>query len=152
MNFKINLTTVGFNMKNESKKALNNIFLGFYFFVITFYFACPIFNPDHVEASMIQNDKLIQKISKDYTKKFCNGIAFGLSKDSAMNFAAKENKLIFQKKKGIDSLNMESLASEIAISTIEECGFSLGLKSEADIKEFEKDYLSINNSFSNEIS
>ena len=63
---------------------------------------------------------MIKKISKDYTKKFCNGIGFGLSKESAMNFANKENNLIFENKKGVQGLDkqlktkLENLVSTIA--------------------------------------
>ena len=87
---------------------------------------------------------MIKKISKDYTKKFCNGIAFGLSKESAMNFANKENRLIFDKKKGVDRLDQKLIASEISISVVETCGYPLDLKGEEGINEFENDYLSIN--------
>ena len=42
-------------------------------------------------------DKLTNRVSKDYTKKFCNGIAFGLSKESALIFTIKENKETIKK-------------------------------------------------------
>ena len=90
-----------------------------------------------------QNDQLIEKISRDFTKKFCNGLAFGLSKDSAMDFADKENSLTFQKKKGIDKLNKKLLANKIAYSVIDTCGYPLGLRGEDGVNEFEKEYNSM---------
>ena len=84
---------------------------------------------------------LVEKISKDYTKKFCNGVAFGLSKDSAMKFAIKENFMVFEKKKGINSINKELISNKIAVSVVDTCGYPLDLKGEKGIKEFEKDYL-----------
>ena len=89
-----------------------------------------------------QNDRLIERISKDYTSKFCNSIAFGLSKESAIRFANKENKLIFKKKKGFDNINKEFMADKIAISVVENCGYPLGLKGEKGINEFKAYYIS----------
>ena len=102
------------------------------------------FNSKAIAAIDKQNDNLIEKISKDYTKKFCNSIAFGLSKESAMNFANKENKLIFQKKKGIESLNKKLLSREISISVVETCGYPINLKGEEGINKFENDYIALN--------
>ena len=93
-----------------------------------------------------QNDQLIEKISRDFTKKFCNGIGFGLSKESAMNFADKENSLTFQKRNGVDELNKKLLVNKIAYSVIDSCGYPLGLKGEDGVFEFEKEYNSMKNS------
>ena len=107
-----------------------------------------IFWPVNLKASANtekQNDQLIQKISNDFTKKFCNGIGFGLSKESAMNFANKENNLIFQNKKGVDLLNKELIATNIAVSVIDSCGYPLNLKGEEGVNEIENDYKLMNN-------
>ena len=88
------------------------------------------------------NDKLITKISKDYTNKFCNSLAFGLSKESAMNFSNEENKKIFEKKKGINEINKEVLAKEIATSVVESCGYIINMSGISDIEEFKTYYLS----------
>ena len=93
-----------------------------------------------------QNDQLIEKISRDFTKKFCNGIGFGLSKESAMNFADKENSLTFQKRNGVNELNKKLLANKIAYSVIDTCGYPLELKGEDGVLEFEKEYNSMKNS------
>ena len=85
-----------------------------------------------------QNDQLIEKISRDFTKKFCNGIGFGLSKESAMNFADKENSLTFQKRNGFDDLNKKLLSIKIAYLVIDTCGYPLDLKGENGVHEFEK--------------
>ena len=49
-----------------------------------------------LEAAEIEHSTLIKKVSKDYTKRFCNSIAFGLSKESAMNFSIEESKKVFR--------------------------------------------------------
>tara|TARA_Y100001968_G_C19364555_1_gene721752 strand:+ start:789 stop:1184 length:396 start_codon:yes stop_codon:yes gene_type:complete len=103
------------------------------------------FHSDTLAVTDRQQDYLIEKISKDYTKKFCNSIGFGLSQESAMNFANKENNLIFQRKKGIESLNKKLLASKISISVVETCGYPINLKGADGINKFENDYIATNN-------
>ena len=101
------------------------------------------FNLVAVANTENQNDQLIEKISRDFTKKFCNGLAFGLSKDSAMEFADKENSLTFQKKKGFDKLNKKVLANKISYSVIDTCGYPLGLRGEDGVNEFQEEYNSM---------
>ena len=96
---------------------------------------------DSVFASEVKDTNLIEKISKDYTKKFCNSIGFGLSKESAMNFSFSENREIFKKKKGLDNIDKELLANKIASSVIDGCGYQLNLYGDKDIEEFANDYL-----------
>ena len=98
-------------------------------------------NIEKVSALEDQSINLIKKISKDYTKKYCNSIAFGLSKESAMRFSLEENKKVFEKRKGINSINKDLLAEEIANSVIENCGYPLNLSGEKGIQEFKNFYL-----------
>ena len=104
-----------------------------------------------VIASTTTNDasKLMNKVSKSYSNKFCNSIAFGLSKESAMNFSIKENNQVFKKRKNINNINKELLAEEIAISVIENCGYPINLSGEKGILEFKSYYLSKDKEYSN---
>ena len=77
-----------------------------------------------------------QYTRKDYTKKFCNSIGFGLSKESAMKFSFSENKEVFKTRKGIDKINKELLAQEIANSVIDNCGYQLNLYSDVMLQLF----------------
>lgn len=116
-----------------------------FFFLFPFVLISIIFiNVDYVLALDGQNDQLIEKIAKDYTNKFCNSLAFGLSKESAMDFAMKESNQIFKKKKGFDSLNKVLLAHEIAISVDYKCGNRLSFKGKEEIENFETDYMLMN--------
>ena len=104
--------------------------------------------PSHAEilyASENDNSVLIKKISKSYTKKFCNAVGFGLSKESAMNFSIKENKEVFKKRKEINNINKELLAEEIASSVVEKCGYPINLSGEKGIRDFKNYYLSKDN-------
>tara|TARA_B100000579_G_scaffold430896_1_gene445069 strand:- start:1879 stop:2283 length:405 start_codon:yes stop_codon:yes gene_type:complete len=99
-------------------------------------------------ASETDTSPLIQKISKDYTKKFCNAIGFGLSKESAMNFSLGENKQVFKKKKEINNINKELLSQQIAISVVEKCGYPIDLFGEKGVDEFKSYYLSKDKEYS----
>ena len=96
-------------------------------------------------ASEKDNSVFINKVSKSYTKKFCNAIGFGLSKESAMNFSIEENKQAFKKRKEVKDLNKELLAEEIATNVIEQCGYPIKLFGEEGIQEFKNYYLSKDN-------
>tara|TARA_Y100001968_G_C19205458_1_gene642075 strand:- start:10 stop:420 length:411 start_codon:yes stop_codon:yes gene_type:complete len=100
------------------------------------------FNTEVIYASEIDNSILIKKISKSYTKKFCNAIGFGLSKESAMNFSFEENQQVFKKRKEINVINKELLAEEIASSVVEKCGYPINLLGSQGIIEFKNYYLS----------
>ena len=101
-----------------------------------------VFHTEVVSALETDSSLLIKKVSKAYTKKFCNAIGFGLSKESAMKFSIEENKQVFKKRKDINTINKDLLAEEIAISVIERCGYPIGLSGEKGILEFKNYYLS----------
>ena len=122
-------------------KKLKYIILQFFVFILII-----LINPigtNSAKASAVDNDtsKFIKKVSKSYTKKFCNSIAFGLSKESAMNFSIAENKEVFKNKKEMNIINNELLAEEIAISVVENCGYPINLSGEKGIQEFKAYYL-----------
>ena len=123
-------------MKEGFKKAIYKFFI----MLITITLSLNL-NIKPVSAIEKYDAKLIEKISKDYTKKFCNSIAFGLSKESAMNFSIAENKQVFKNKKGVNKINKEILAEKIAISTIENCGYIINLNGQKGIEEFKSYYL-----------
>jgi len=127
-------------MKEPLKKIISRLCS----ILCTFLFIFCIFNSPAFAYSEKQSEKLAERISNDFTKKFCNGIAFGLSKESAMNFANKENNIIFEKKNGIEDLNKKNLANKIAVSVVETCGYPIKLMGEDGINQFQNDYISLN--------
>ena len=123
------------------KKRLTNIYRNFSMIFLVFSFII-FFNANILKAQNIDYSNLIKKVTKDYTKKYCNAIAFGLSKESAMNFSIEENRQVFKNRKGINYLDKETLAEEIAISVIENCGYPLNMSGQKGIEEFKNYYLS----------
>jgi len=123
-------------MKNSLKKIFFRLF--------TLTFVCStliIFHAERTYALGSDDNNLIKKVSKSYTKKFCNAIGFGLSKESAMDFSIAENKQAFNNKKNINFISKELLAEEIASSVIETCGYPINLFGEKGIQEFKSYYL-----------
>ena len=99
------------------------------FFLIIFVFTV-VFSSFDLEVNALsvkQNDELIERIAKDFSKKFCNGVGFGLSQESAVNFAMKENMAIFKNKKGIENIDAKAIAEKVFISVGDKCGYSLNL-------------------------
>ena len=124
------------------KEKLNKI--AFSLIMLTFFIFSTsiIFDTERLYASENADSVLIKKVSESYTKKFCNSIGFGLSKESAMNFSLNENNKVFNKRKEFNSINKELLADKIAIAVIEKCGYPINLSGEKGIIEFKNYYLS----------
>ena len=87
-----------------------------------------LFNMQDVSALEGKESELIIKIAKDYSNKFCNSVSFGLSEKSAKEFALKESTLIFEKRKGFQSINKEEISNEINKYVLDKCGYSLDLQ------------------------
>tara|TARA_Y100001968_G_scaffold238272_1_gene221598 strand:+ start:485 stop:889 length:405 start_codon:yes stop_codon:yes gene_type:complete len=125
-------------MKEKLKNKISRFITFFLILCSTFI----LFFAEDINALENDNSVLIKKVSKSFTNKFCNSIGFGLSKESAMNFSIKENNQVFNKRKGINDINKELLAEEIAISVIENCGYPINLSREKGVMEFKSYYLS----------
>ncbi len=122
--------------------TLKKVFLRLFTLLFTICSMLILLPTESLSATEGIDNKLINKVSQSYTKKFCNAIGFGLSKESAMDFSLAENKQVFNKKKGFNDINKELLAEEIAISVIEKCGYPINLSGEKGILEFKNYYLS----------
>tara|TARA_Y100001968_G_scaffold331627_1_gene386912 strand:+ start:808 stop:1209 length:402 start_codon:yes stop_codon:yes gene_type:complete len=128
-------------MREKMKKMIFALFL----FVFMLCSTLIVFRTEVLYASGTDNSVFMKRVSKSYTKKFCNAIGFGLSKESAMNFSLEENTQAFKKRKEINNLNKELLAEEIAIEVVELCGYPINLSGEQGIQEFKTYYLSKDN-------
>ena len=129
----------------DAFKKIKLRLLTFIFFIFSILI---VVHTEELHASESVDSTLIKKVSQSYTKKFCNSIGFGLSKESAMIFSLKENNQVFKKKKEFNSINKELLAEEIAISVVEKCGYPINLSGEKDILEFKSYYLSKDREYS----
>ena len=130
-------------MRGKFKKITLRLFT----FILLICSTLIIVNTEKAYALENIDSVLIKKVSKSYTKKFCNSIGFGLSKESAMNFSLKENNQVFNKRKNFKNINKEALAEEIAIGVVEKCGYPINLLGEKGILEFKNYYLSKDQDF-----
>ena len=124
-------------MEDKFKKITFKLF-AFIFLICSTLF---MFHAEELNASENVDYIFIKKVSKSYTKKFCNSIGFGLSKESAMKFSLKENNQSFNKRKEFNNINKELLAEKIAIEVVEKCGYPINLSGEKGIQEFKNYYL-----------
>ena len=131
------------NMIKKSLVKAILIFSGSFLVFLSIFISEPQITYAANPKGLNKEQTLLKKVSNDYTKKFCNGIGFGLSKQSAMTFAMKENKQTFANKKGIDQINKEELAEKIATSVIESCGYPIDLAGEKGINEFREFFLAM---------
>ena len=102
-----------------------------------FCFVLGAFNLDLNALTIKQNNELTERIAKDFSKKFCNGVGFGLSQESAVNFAMKENMAIFKKKKGLENIDNKFLVEKVLNTVIDKCGYPLNLSEDELVSNFE---------------
>ncbi len=124
------------------KDKLRKITLKLFTYILLICVTLILVQTEELHASDSVDSVLRQKVSQSYTRKFCNSIGFGLSKESAMKFSLNENNQVFNKRKGYKNLNKELLAEEIAISVIDKCGYTIKLSGEGGVEEFKNYYLS----------
>ena len=129
-------------MKDKFQKITLRLFVRIFAFIFLVSSTLIIIHTEEVYASDSFDTVLIKKVSQSYSKKFCNSIGFGLSKESAMKFALKENNQVFNKRKGFNNINNELLAEEIAITVVDKCGYPIDLFGEKGIVAFKSYYLS----------
>ena len=91
-------------------------------------------------VSLLQN-----RISNNFSKKFCNAIQNGFSKDEAMKSAIvkTENIVSFSYNPQKKWIEKEDLANQISIRVINDCGWSFGLVGKEGINYFNSYFLEI---------
>ena len=116
----------------------NRFFLAFSLIIFAFSVIFLSFGSEVKASTIKQNDELIQRIARDFSKKFCNGVGFGLSQESAVNFAMKENMAIFNKKKGFENIDNKAIVEKVSIAVVDKCGYPLSLSEDQWGKTFIK--------------
>ncbi len=89
---------------------------------------------------------LRNRISNNFSNKYCKGIEIGFSKDQAMRSAIieTENIVAFSLNPQKKFILKDDLANQISIKVINKCGWSFGLTGKEGIKYFKKYFLEIN--------
>ena len=130
-------------MNNIVTFRLINFLIVLIFSSITMMSGFQVFASKNINPSAIG---LQNRISTNFSSKYCKAIESGFSKDEAMRSAIIETENIVafslnpQKKKIIK----DDLANQISIKVINKCGWSFGLVGKEGISYFKKYFLEIN--------
>ena len=118
------------------------LFFCFIFFAIVLLYPLNAFasHTSDPTVSLLQS-----RISNNFSKKFCNAIQNGLSKDEAMTSALikTENIVSFSFNPQKKWIEKEDLANQISIKVINQCGWSFGLNGKEGIDYFKSYFLEI---------
>ena len=122
--------------------SLLKFFLGLLFFIIS------ILNPSTVLAfdtsdpsvSLLQN-----RISNNFSRKYCKAIQNGYSKDEAMKSAIvkTENIISFSYNPQKKWIEKDDLATQISLQVVNNCGWSFGLIGKEGVDYFKSYFLEI---------
>ena len=124
-------------IKRLYKLLINLIFLAITLYSPLITFATHTSDPT---VSLLQN-----RISNNFSKKYCNAINNGLSKDEAMTSALikTENIVSFSYNPQKKWIEKEDLANQISIKVVNDCGWSFGLIGKQGIDYFKTYFLEI---------
>ena len=91
-------------------------------------------------VSLLQN-----RITNNFSKKYCKAIQNGYSKDEAMTFAIikTENIVSFSYNPQKKWISTEDLANQIALKVVNDCGRSFGLIGKEGVNYFKNYFLEI---------
>ena len=120
-----------------------NFILGLSFTLIFLFNPFPIsaLNKSDTSVNLLQN-----RISNNFSQKFCNAIQNGLSKDEAMKSALikTENIISFSFNPQKKSIEKDDLANQISLQVVKDCGWSFGLVGKEGVDYFKSYFLEIN--------
>ena len=118
------------------------------FFLLLFFYAVFLLNPtigfafdrSDPSVSLLQN-----RISNNFSRKYCKAIQNGFSKDEAMKSAIvkTENIISFSYNPQKKWIEKDDLANQISLQVVNECGWSFGLTGKEGIDYFKSYFLEI---------
>ena len=117
-------------------------FLGVFFLVIHL-FNPPIglaFDTSDPSVSLLQN-----RISNNFSKKYCKAIQNGFSKDEAMKstIVQTENIISFSYNPQKKWIEKDDLANQISLQVVNDCGWSFGLIGKEGVDYFKSYFLEV---------
>ena len=98
------------------------------------------FETSDPSVSLLQN-----RISSNFSKKYCNAIKNGFSKDEAMKSAIvkTENIISFSYNPQKKWIEKDDLANQISLQVVNDCGWSFGLIGKEGVNYFKSYFLEI---------
>ena len=117
-------------------------FVGLFFFVISFFnpYLGYAFETSDPSVSLLQN-----RISNNFSRKYCKAIQNGLSKDEAMKSAIvkTENIISFSYNPQKKWIEKDDLANQISLQVVNDCGWSFGLFGNEGVDYFKSYFLEV---------
>ena len=119
-----------------------NLLIGLLFFTICL--SNPIsglaFDKSDPSVSLLQN-----RISNNFSRKYCKAIQNGFSKDEAMKSAIvkTENIIAFSYNPQKKWIEKDDLANQISLQVVNDCGWSFGLLGKEGVSYFKSYFLEI---------
>lgn len=118
------------------------------FILVLFFSLVLLFNPSFVLALKTSdpNVRLLQnRISNNFSTKYCRSIQNGLSKDEAMKSALikTENIIAFSYNPQKKWIEKEDLANQISLQVVNDCGWTFGLIGKEGVDYFKSYFLEI---------
>ena len=113
-------------------------------FIFIFFFlnpsVCLAFEKSDPSVSLLQN-----RISNNFTRKYCKAIQNGFSKDEAMQSAIvkTENIISFSFNPQKNWIEKDDLANQISLQVVNDCGRSFGLIGKEGVFYFKSYFLEI---------
>tara|TARA_Y100001968_G_C18744650_1_gene430565 strand:+ start:53 stop:454 length:402 start_codon:yes stop_codon:yes gene_type:complete len=97
-------------------------------------------NHSDPSVSLLQN-----RISKNFSRKYCNSIQNGFSKDEAMTSAIikTENIVSFKYNPQKKFIEKDDLANQISLQVVNDCGWSFGLIGKEGVDYFKSYFIQI---------
>ena len=118
------------------------------FFLLLLFYAVFLLNPtigfafdrSDPSVSLLQN-----RISNNFSRKYCKAIQNGFSKDEAMKSAIvkTENIISFSYNPQKKWIEKDDLANQISLKVVNDCGWSFGLIGKAGVDYFKSYFLEI---------
>ena len=98
------------------------------------------FDKSDPSVSLLQN-----RISNNFSRKYCSGIENGFSKDEAMKSAIvkTENIISFSYNPQKKWIEKDDLANQISLQVVNDCGWSFGLIGKEGVDYFKSYFLEI---------
>ena len=119
-----------------------NLFLGLLFFIIYIFNSSTAlaFDTSDPSVSLLQN-----RISNNFSRKYCKAIQNDFSKDEAMKSAIvkTENIISFSYNPQKKWIEKNDLANQISVQVVNDCGWSFGLVGKEGVDYFKSYFLEI---------
>ena len=118
------------------------------YFLILFFLLIYLLNPTlglALEKSDPSVSLLQNRISNNFSRKYCNAIKNGFSKDEAMKstIVKTENIISFSYNPQKKWIEKDDLANQISLKVVNDCGWSFGLVGKEGVNYFKSYFLEI---------